>query len=219
MSLKSQLAFGALQTLLLGCLVSCQTTPISVGTLANQKLNVGWEKQTAAVILAADIREKTSLRDNIPQFGSVYFRRVDSGYDARKKGDYDFAIQYSLAADWGATFENHDENRMPFLFQIVPGEYVIERIDIGSSPTTYFRGFEQGTEQFAFGHFSAKAGEFTNLGRLVIHMHYSDRAFTLVVEDNHAEASQFLARNYPGVSARMQTKLMAVKPRVPFGWR
>jgi hypothetical protein len=201
---------------LLLCLASCQTAPVPVRNQEVTELAEGWEKQRAVVVIAADLREKTSLRDNIPHFGSVFFRKVDSGYDNRDKNDYDFAIQYSLSADWKATAGQRDENRSPRLFQLEPGEYVIERIDIGSGPTTVYRGYYPGSQRASFGHFTVSAGDVTNLGRLVVHMHFYEKTFSLVVEDNTSEVSQYIAEHYPSLKQKQKTRLMDVIARFPF---
>jgi hypothetical protein len=205
----------ALSFLLL-CSASCQTAPVPVRNQEMTKLADGWETQKAVVIIAADLREKTSLRDNIPHFGSMFFRKVDSAYDNRDKNDYDFAIQYSLAADWKATAGQRDENRSPRLFQLEPGDYVIERIDIGGGPTTVYRGYYTGSQRASFGRFTVSAGDVTNLGRLVVHMHYYERVFSLVVEDNTSEVSQYIAEHYPSLKMKLKTQQMDVIPRFLF---
>jgi hypothetical protein len=98
--------------LLLLCLTSCETAPVAVLQQQN-KINFegDWGKKKAVVVIAVDLREKTILRDNIRHVGSVFFRRVDNTYDRRAKNDYDFAIQYTVSADWKAVFGQRDENR------------------------------------------------------------------------------------------------------------
>jgi hypothetical protein len=204
---------------LLLSLASCQTAPVPVRNQEVTKLAEGWERQKAIVVIAVDLREKTSLRDNIPHFGSMFFRKVDSGYDNRDKNDYDFAIQYSLSADWKATAGQLDENRSPRLFQLEPGDYVIERIDIGGGPTTVYRGYYTGSKRASFGHFTVGAGDVINLGRLVVHMHYYEKAFSLVVEDNTSEVSQYIAERYPSLKTKLKAQQMDVIARFPFSLR
>jgi hypothetical protein len=124
-----------------------------------------------------------------------------------------------IAADWKATAGQRDENRLPRLFRLEPGEYVIERIDIGGEPTTIYRGYYPGLQRASFGHFTVRAGDVSNLGRLVVHMHYYERAFSLVVEDNIADVSQYAAERYPQLKQQLRTQPMDVIARFPFSVR
>ena len=200
------------------CLTSCQTAPAPVRQEAVTKLEEGWEKHKAVVIVAVDIREKTSLRDNIPHFGSVFFRRADRAYAGRASDDYDFGIQYSLASDWRAAAGQRDENRAPRLFQLEPGVYVIERINIGSRPKTIRQGYDASTNRVSYGHFDARAGDVINLGRLVVHMHYHEGTFSQRVEDNSKEVLEYVADKYPGLK-KPETRLLNVTPKFEFDFR
>lgn len=197
-------------------LLACQTVQVPVRHQGNMPLQQGWENKTAVVAIAVDLREKTSLRDNIPHFGSIFFRKIDSQYDTRRQNDYDFAIQYNLSASWKSVAGHRDENRTPRLFQIEPGTYVIERIDIGNGPTTYHPGYDSATNRISYGQFTVRAGDAVNLGRLVVHMHYYEGTFSLKVEDNTAELLQFMSESYPSTDTRIQLKLLTVAPTAPF---
>lgn len=209
--LLKRLVTGALSLWILG---ACQSTPPGLSTGENPQL--GEWKQHGIVIIAVDIRERTSLRENIRHLGSVFFRRVDAGYAARARGDYDFGVQYTLGADWRGLV-GEDENRAARLFRVEPGEYVIERIDIGSGPTTRIPGFDERTRRALIGGFSIRAGEVKNLGRLIVHMHFREGVFVPSVQDNSAEVAKFLAARYPSLVPLTRTDLIRVVPRVPYG--
>lgn len=170
----------------------------------------------AIVILAADFREKTGLRDNIPHFGQIRFRRLDDGYAARAAGDYDFGIEYALDADWASVFGRPDANRMPRTFQLAPGAYVIERINIGSGAGPTAPGYDPASKRVRYGGFAVRAGEVVNLGRLVVHMHWYRGVFTTAVEDNTGEVRQRLTEGPPSVAAALRTRLLEAAPQFPF---
>src|SRR5687768_2179365 len=128
---KGRSVFG-LSLLVVLALAGCETPkvisqPTALDTSAADK---------AVVILAVDFRERTSLRSNIAHMGKLYFRKVDAGYGTRPPNDFDFVVDYSLAASWRAIGSDRDENRVARILQINPGKYVIERIEIGAGPAT-----------------------------------------------------------------------------------
>jgi hypothetical protein len=168
----------------------------------------------ATVVIAVDLREQTSLRD-VPQVGDVLFRRIDR-YQSRANDDYDLAIKGSVASDWKSVFGRPDDNRAPQLFAIEPGTYVIEKINIGSGPTTIGPGIDAGSHAPRFGTFTVRPGEVLNLGRLVVHMHWHEGYFDAKVEDNTADARHGLAESSPQLAARLQTRLITVVPKLPF---
>lgn len=146
------------------------------------------------MVLAADFREKTSLRDNIPRFGSVFFRKIDTSYDNKSAQDYDFGVQYDVSAAWKAVSGQRDENRMPHLFQIDPGMSVIEHIRIGGGPKMVRRGYDSSTNRVSYGTFTVRQGDGLNRGRLVVHMHFCEGTFSQRVEDNTEEVLSYLTR-------------------------
>jgi hypothetical protein len=170
--------------------------------------------QSATVVLAVDLRELTSLRD-IPHSGNVFFNRIERGH-SRADGDYDLAIRYSAAAGWKSAFGGPDDNRAPHVFSIESGTYVIEKIDIGSNPTTIGPGVDPQSHSPHFGSFVVRGGEVLNLGRLVVHMHFHEGYFDAKVEDNTDEAGTALAGRNQGLRVRLQTRLMTVIPKFPF---
>nr|WP_157872513.1 hypothetical protein [Bradyrhizobium sp. ORS 278] len=170
--------------------------------------------EKAIVVLAADLRELTSLRD-VDHVGDVLFRRVDRS-QGRANDDYDLALRGSVAADWKRVFGRGDDNRAPRVFTIEPGTYYIERINIGSGPTTRGPGLDSPTRTPRFGGFSVRSGEVINLGRLVVHMHWEKGFFSAEVEDNSAEAMQAIGAANPQAAARLRTRLMNVVPQFAF---
>lgn len=169
--------------------------------------------QSAIVVLAVDLREQTSLRD-LPHVGDVFFRRTGRRQD--RGGDYDLAIRGSVASDWKRVFGGADENRAPHVFAVEPGTYVIEKINIGSGPTTIGPGIDAQTQAPRFGSFVVREGEILNLGRLVVHMHWHEGYFDAVVEDNTAEARKALVNGNQGSAAKLQTRLLKVVPKFSF---
>jgi hypothetical protein len=170
--------------------------------------------QSATVILAVDLRELTSLRD-APHVGDVFFRRVGRR-QSRPNDDYDIAIRGSVAADWKRVFGGSDDNRAPHIFTVEPGTYVIEKINIGSGPTTIGLGIDAQSRTPRFGSFEVREGEVLNLGRLVVHMHWHEGYFYAKVEDDTAEARIALANGNQGLAPRLQTRLLKVVPKFPF---
>jgi hypothetical protein len=172
--------------------------------------------KTATVVLAVDLREVTSLRD-APHVGDVFFRRIEQPHD-RAGGNYDLAIRGSVVADWKGLFGGSDDNRTAHIFAVEPGTYVIEKINIGSGPTTVGPGIDAQTHAPRFGSFSVREGEVLNLGRLVVHMHWHGHEgyFDAKVEDNTAEARNAVANGNRGIAARLQTRLLKVTPKFPF---
>jgi hypothetical protein len=168
--------------------------------------------QSATVVLAVDLRELTSLRD-IPHTGSVFFNRIER---SRANGDYDLAIRYSLGSNWKSAFGGSDDNRAPHAFSIEPGTYVIEKIDIGSNPTTIGPGVDPQSHSPRFGSFVVRSGEVLNLGRLVVHMHWHEGYFEAKVENNADEARSALTARDRGLPARLQTRLLTVVQKFPF---
>jgi hypothetical protein len=168
--------------------------------------------QSATIMLAVDLRELTSLRD-VGQVGEVFFVRSPRGQNP--KDQYDIAIRGSVAADWTAVFGGADDNRAPRVFTVQPGAYVLEKINIGSSPTTAGPGLDAQNKP-RFGSSVVRQGEVLNLGRLVVHMHWRDGYFSAKVEDNTADARKTLAARDPALAARLQTRLLAVIPRFLF---
>jgi hypothetical protein len=170
--------------------------------------------QSAIVILAVDLRELTSLRD-IPQVGDVLFRRIERR-QGRANDDYDLAIRGSVASDWKKVFGGSDENRAPRVFAVEPGTYVIEKINIGSGPTTIGPGIDAQSHAPRFGSFVVREGEALNLGRLVVHMHWHEGYFAATVEDDTVEARSALVGGNEGLAAKLQTRLLRVVPKFPF---
>jgi hypothetical protein len=170
--------------------------------------------QSATVILAVDLRELTSLRD-APHVGDVFFRRVGRR-QSRPNDDYDIAIRGSVAADWKRVFGGSDDNRAPHIFTVEPGTYVIEKINIGSGPTTIGLGIDAQSRTPRFGSFEVREGEVLNLGRLVVHMHWHEGYFYAKVEDDTAEARIALANGNQSLAPRLQTRLLKVVPKFPF---
>ena len=170
---------------------------------------------TATVALAVDLRELTPLRD-APHVGDVFFRKIER-YRDRANDDYDLAIRGSVTADWKSVFGNPDDNRMPHIFAVEPGTYIIEKINIGSGPTTIGSGIDAGSRTPRFGSFTVHAGEVLNLGRLVVHMHWHEGYFDAKVEDNTAEARRAVAEsNQAALASRLQTRLLSVVSKFPF---
>jgi hypothetical protein len=170
--------------------------------------------QLATVVLTVDLRELTSLRD-LPHVGDVLFRRIGVR-ESRARDDYDIAIRGSVAADWKSAFGGSDANRAPHVLSIQPGTYFIEKINIGSGPTTIGSGIDPQTQAPRFGSFVVREGEVINLGRLVVHMHWHEGYFDAKVEDNTAEARSALADSNRDFAARMQTRLLKVTPKFAF---
>jgi hypothetical protein len=168
--------------------------------------------QSATVVLAVDLRELTSLRD-VSHVGDVFFLRSPNGRN-NTKDRYDLAIRGSVSADWGAVFGGSDDNRAPHVFTVQPGTYVIEKINIGSGPTTIGSGGDAQNKP-RFGSFVVREGEVLNLGRLVVHMHWREGYFSAKVEDNSADVRKIFAGK-PALAARLQTRLLDVAPRFPF---
>ncbi|UFZ01711.1 hypothetical protein LQG66_20540 [Bradyrhizobium ontarionense] len=170
--------------------------------------------EKAIVVLAADLRELTSLRD-IDAVGDVLFRRIDRS-QGRPDDDYDLAIRGSVAADWKAVFGRGDDNRAPHVFAVDPGIYFIDRINIGSGPTTRGPGLDPQSHAPRFGSFTVRPGEVVNLGRLIVHMHWHEGFFAAKVEDNSADARRALSEANPQAVAKLQTRLIGVVPQFPF---
>lgn len=171
------------------------------------------QARLATVVLAVDLRELTSIRD-VGHVGDVFFRR--SGRRPDSANDYDLAIRGSVAADWKGVFGGSDDNRAPRVYAVAPGTYVIEKINIGSGPTTVGPGIDGQSRAPRFGSFVAREGEVLNLGRLIVHMHWHEGYFSAKVEDNAAEAKKVLAESHPGLAARLQTRMLSVVPSFPF---
>jgi hypothetical protein len=170
--------------------------------------------QSAIVILAVDLRELTSLRD-VPLVGDVLFRRTERRQN-RANDDYDLAIRGSVASDWKSVFGGTDENRAPHVFAVEPGTYVIEKINIGSGPTTIGPSIDAQSHTPRFGSFVVQGGEVLNLGRLVVHMHWHEGYFDAAVEDNTAEARRALVGGNQGSAAKLQTRLLKVASKFSF---
>jgi hypothetical protein len=145
----------------------------------------------------------------------VFFRRIDR-YQNRAQGDYDLGIKGSVASDWKSVLGQTDDNRVPHVFTIEPGTYVIEKINIGGGPTTMGPGIDAGSRAPRFGSFTVRSGEVLNLGRLVVHMHWHEGYFYANVEDAAADARRVLAGNNPQFVARLQTRLINVVSKFPF---
>ncbi len=165
-------------------------------------------------MFTVDLRELTSLRD-VPHVGGVFFNRIERRQN-RVNDDYDLAIRGSVAADWKSIFGGSDDNRAPHVLAVEPGTYVIEKINIGSGPTTIGPGIDPQSHSPRFGSFVVRGGEVLNLGRLVVHMHWHEGYFDAKVEDNTDEARNALADGNQGLGARLQTRLLRVIPRFPF---
>jgi len=170
---------------------------------------------TATVVVAVDLREPTSFRD-LPQVGDVFFRKIDVRYADRAKDDYDFGIQGSVAADWRATFGGADDNRAPHLFVVEPGTYAIEKINIGSGPTTIGSGYDPKSHKPQFGSFVVNAGECINLGQLVVRMHWNEGYFYAQVLNNAADVRRFLSESHPNLLSKLQTRILTVTPKFEF---
>jgi hypothetical protein len=170
--------------------------------------------ETATVVLAADLRELTALRD-VGHVGDVLFRRIER-YQNRTSDGYDLAIQGSVAADWKGAFGGRDDNRAPHVFAVEPGTHVLAKINIGSGPTTIGPGIDARTRTPRFGSFTVHAGEVLNLGRLVVHMHWHEGYFDAKIEDNAADARRALEEGNQGLAAKLQTRLLSVVPTLPF---
>lgn len=168
--------------------------------------------QSATIIFAVDLRELTSLRD-AGHVGDVFFVRSPRGQNPKEP--YDIAIRGSVAADWSAVFGGGDDNRAPRILTVQPGTYVLEKINIGSGPTTAGSGLDAQNKP-RFGSFVVRQGEVLNLGRLVVHMHWHDGYFSAKVEDNTADARKMLAAHNPALAARLQARLLAVVPKFVF---
>lgn len=169
----------------------------------------------AVVVLASDIRERTSLRPDLKHFGQVYFVRIDDSYLARGESSYDFGIEYSLASDWAA-LASEDENRLAKVFVIDPGTYVLEKVSIGSSPTTIGRGFNPQTGLVRYGGFQVQAGEVVDLGRLLVHMHFYSGYFSARVEENTTDAQRALGQVFPDLVTSMVSRPLEVAATMPF---
>jgi hypothetical protein len=170
--------------------------------------------QASTVVLTVDLRELTSLRD-LPHVGDVFFRRIGRR-ESRAPNDYDIAIRGSVAASWKRVFGGSDENRTPHIFAVEPGTYVIEKINIGSGPTTIGAGIDPQSQAPRFGSFTVREAEVINLGRLVVHMHWHEGYFDAKVEDNTAEVRNALVDGNQGLAARLQTRLLKVVPKFAF---
>jgi hypothetical protein len=170
--------------------------------------------ENAIVVLAADLREQTSLRD-LEQVGDVLFRRLDR-MQGRADDDYDLAIRGSVAADWKRVFGRGDDNRAAQIFTVAPGTYVIDKINIGGGPTTRGPGLDPQSRTPRFGSFTVRPGEVVNLGRLVVHMHWHEGFFAAKVEDNSADVMQVLSQSNPQAAAKLRTRLMSVAPQFSF---
>jgi len=174
----------------------------------------------AAVLIAVDFRETTSLRDGIPHMGRMYFRRIDGGYGERPNGDYDFGIEYSISADWAAVFGSPDRNREPRLFEIDEGVYVVERIEMGDGGLiTPLKGYDPIAKRARYGTFTVRRGEVVDLGKVVVDMMWRRGLFGTSVEDNGTAAYDLVAsRGLSGVQSRPIT----MAPMFPFknlsGW-
>jgi hypothetical protein len=216
MSSFSMYMTGRLTNLaLFAVLLGFCAAPRAYGQTTGSPRAAGSSGEKAAVIVAVDIRELTSLRD-LSQVGDVFFRRVNDKYSTRADGDYDFGIEGSVAADWHALFAGQDDNRIPHVFEVEAGTYVIERIKIGSSATAIGPGYDTASHKPRFGMFAVQPGEVVNLGRLTVHMHWHEGYFAAQVTDNTADVRQFLAQSHPKLVSRLQTRLMKMTPRFPF---
>jgi hypothetical protein len=200
---------GLLPTLVLLLSSFCSSLALGQSTTSGHQA-----AQSAIVILAVDLRELTSLRD-APHVGDVFFRRTERRQN-RANDDYDLAIRGSVASDWKSAFGGADENRATHVFAVEPGTYVIEKINIGSRPTTTGPGIDAQSHTPSFGSFVVREGEVLNLGRLVVHMHWHEGYFDAAVEDNTAEARRALAGGNQGSAAKLQTRLLKVVPKFPF---
>lgn len=169
--------------------------------------------KSATVVLAVDLRELTSIRD-VSHIGDVLFRRLERRGGAA--ADYDLAIRGSVAADWKGLFGGSDDNRTPHAYAVEPGTYVIDKINIGSGPTTIGRGIDPQSQTYRFGGFVVREGEVLNLGRLVVHMHWHEGYFHAAVQDNTAEARTALAGSRQDLAGRLQTRLLKVVPKFAF---
>ncbi len=187
-------------------------------TSAQQRLSAqrtpGRSTEKAVVVLAADLRELTSLRD-LEHVGDVLFRRLDQA-QVPSNDDYDLAVRGSVAADWKRVLGRGDDNRAPHVFTIEPGTYFIDKINIGGGPTTRGPGLDPQSRTPRFGSFTVRPGEVVNLGRLVVHMHWDQGIFTAKVEDNSADAAQAVSQSNPQVAAKLRTRLISVVPQFPF---
>lgn len=92
---------------------------------------------------------------------------------------------------------------------------MIEKINIGSNPTTIGPGISPNSHTPRFGSFVVREGEVLNLGRIVVHMHWHEGYFAANVEDNTDQARNVLADSKQGL-ARLQTRLLSVVPKFPF---
>jgi hypothetical protein len=171
-------------------------------------------QRSATIVLAVDLRELTSIRD-VPHSGSVFFNRIERR-QSRVNDDYDLAIRYTTAADWKRAFGGSDDNRAPHVFVVEPGTYLIEKINVGSSPTTIGPGIDPQSHTPRFGSFVVRGGEVLNLGRLVVHMHWHEGYFDAKVEDDTDEARNAIVDGNEGLVARLQTRLLRVVPTFPF---
>jgi hypothetical protein len=176
-------------------------------------VTTGELKDKAVVVVAADLRELTSLRD-MSQVGDVCFRKVDGQYSSRAPNDFDFGIHGSVAADWRANFGSKDDNKAPQIFVIEPGTYVLEHIKIGANAVTAGPGYVPAG--YRFGGFSVRAGEVVNLGELVIHLRWRSGVFTAETIDNSVAVRELLATRDPGLEAKLETKLLPIAPSMPF---
>lgn len=192
-------------------LLSSLGSSLAVGQLAP---NGRQAARSGTVILAVDLRELTSLRD-VGHVGDVFFRRIERRQN-RANDDYDLAIRGSVAADWKSVFGGSDDNRAAHVFAVEPGTYIIEKINIGSGPTTIGPGLDAQSKIPRFGSFMVRDGEVLNLGRLVVHMHWYEGYFYAKVEDNTAEARKALAGRNQRLVAGLQTQLLKVVPKFPF---
>jgi hypothetical protein len=209
--MKSTRRFGALAALML-LLTSFGASPVPGQSPSRQVGRSAAEK--AVVVLAADLREQTSVRD-IAMVGDVFFRRIDR-YQGRANDDYDLAIRGSASADWKSAFGGADDNRAPRMFTLESGTSCIEKINIGGGPTTIGPGIDPQSHAPRFGSFTVRPGEILNLGRLVVHMHWHEGYFDARVEDNSADAQQTVAEANQQLAAKLQTRLLTVVPKLPF---
>lgn len=170
----------------------------------------------AVVILTTDFREVTSLRV-IPTDGSVRFRRLDERYDPLEKDKADFAAEFSLAANWKGVAGQPDANRLPRVFQIDPGTYVIERISMGSNISSVPPGYMAAYDRVTMGSFSVKAGEVVHLGRLMVGLYWREGRLSLQVDNNIDQVKAHLQGPYAALLERMQTRLMSTEGGVSFG--
>ena len=149
-------------------------------------------EQRAVVVLAFDAREQTNLR-NLDHMGQFFFRKIEDDYEQRAKNDFDFGYQYSVSADWGS-MTGVDENRVPKVFFLDPGLYVVERIIIGQSASTFYPGFSRKSGRATYGYFAVKPGEVINLGRLVVQMYWNRGTLSAFVRDDIEEAKAALSK-------------------------